>query len=280
MTYALPAMALSYDDHCRLFSILPPNSNKIIAAGPARIYHATFGAADSDWSFSGLRGILVFGCDARVPVHRTNAAPYGATYWFRLVDMRRGKVVWVHQVQDVIEYEAEKPFFHVFCGKSRKFGFRFEEDDDAVIFLQEVTQRIVDIPVQRSPSKKSGPKPQRVKSQRKTIDRSMISSPVPESFRHVAHMGVDEKGSVDASWNVAPEWTKLLQKLEGYGIDAEMVEENLEFVKGFLAGAEAVRSSVSSSDSESQSSLDSPKPARTKRHQPIHRKPVPEYALY
>ena len=79
----------------------------------------------------------------------------------------------------------------------------------------------------------------------------MISSPVPDSFRHIAHMGVDEKGCVSSSWNVAPEWTKLLHKLEGYGVDAEMVEENIEFVKGFLAGAEAMRGSVSSGSEDS-----------------------------
>lgn len=43
----------------------------------------------------------------------------------------------------------------------------------------------------------------------------------------------------------------LLQKLEGYGVDVEMVEENLEFVKGFLAGAEAVRGSTSASSASS-----------------------------
>lgn len=59
-------------------------------------------------------------------------------------------------------------------------------------------------------------------------------------------MGVDDTGTRAQSWNVAPEWTQLLEKLGGYGVDAEMVEENIEFVKGFLAGAEAVRSSPAS----------------------------------
>ena len=92
---------------------------------------------------------------------------------------------------------------------------------------------------------------------RHPVKRSAISSPLADTFVHVAHMGTDEHGYVDSSWNVAPEWTKLLQKLENYGVDAEMVEENLEFVKGFLAGAEAMKTSSSSSSSGSDTeSLD------------------------
>ena len=73
---------------------------------------------------------------------------------------------------------------------------------------------------------------------------------------HYKAVDVDEKGHVKSSWNVAPEWTKLLQKLEGYGVDADMVEENYEFVRGFLAGAEAMRSSSSSSRSSSSAASD------------------------
>jgi hypothetical protein len=50
-------------------------------------------------------------------------------------------------------------------------------------------------------------------------------------------------GAADGSdFNVAPEWSKLMKRLEGYGVDAGMVEENVEFIKGFLAGAEVMRS--------------------------------------
>jgi hypothetical protein len=143
-------------------------------------------------------------------------------------------------------------------------------------------------------------KSQQEKSSRRPIDSSMISSPVPNSFRHVAHMGVDEKGYVNSSWNVAPEWTKLLHKLEGYGVDAEMVEENLEFVKGFLAGAEAMRGSASSGSEDSHISyvqepskhtflhltcgryidpLQVESAGRTKRQQELQRQ-VPSYAQY
>ena len=117
MAITASPITLSYEDHCRLFSILPPASYKIIAAAPARVYHASFGALESEWQYSGLKGTIVFGSDNRVSLSRTDVNIYGAKYWFRLVDLRRGKVVWLHEVEEVIEYEAEKPFFHVFCGK-------------------------------------------------------------------------------------------------------------------------------------------------------------------
>ncbi|THH18899.1 hypothetical protein EW146_g2186 [Bondarzewia mesenterica] len=291
-------MALSYEDSCHIFSILPPSANKIIAAASARVYHAAFGSPENEWSYTGLRGIVVFGCDNQVRVGRRNQSAYGDKCWFRLVDLRKGKVVWLHEIQESIEYEAEKPFFHVFFGKSRKFGLRFDEDDEASVFHKEVARRIVDTPssfplspaAQKSTSyslplfKRS--KPQQARSQRRPIDSSMISSPLVNSFQHVAHMSVDE--TLDSSWNVAPEWTMLLQKLERYGIDPDMVEENREFVEGFLAGAEAMRHSVPSSATSSSSTFGSDDghgnyglgniPA--KRQRTVHRKPVPEYSRF
>ncbi|KAI0319340.1 hypothetical protein OF83DRAFT_1055149 [Amylostereum chailletii] len=254
MTFS--TFALSRDDHYRLLTILPTATNKIITAAPARIYHAAFGAPEQEWSYTGLKGVVVFGYDNHVPMNTFDRNTYVTSYWFRLVDLRKGTIVWAHEVREIIEYEAEKPFFHVFGGKSRKFGFRFDEDEDAAIFLQEVTERIVEIPIQKPTPKKSSKSIFSSRGQRHPIKLSTISSPVPDSFVHVAHMGTDEHGYVDSSWNVAPEWTKLLQKLEGYGVDAEMVEENLEFVKGFLAGAEAMRSSPSASGSDTDESLD------------------------
>lgn len=99
------------------------------------------------------------------------------------------------------------------------------------------------MPLPPKPTKVSSPKSTR----RSALSGSMISPPVPNSFQHVAHMGMEEAGSRTKSWNVAPEWTHLLEKLGGYGIDAEAVEEKIEFVQGFLAGVEAVSSSPKNS---------------------------------
>ena len=61
---------------------------------------------------------------------------------------------------------------------------------------------------------------------------------------HVAHVGLDGAGRIEASQNVEPGWTMILEELHGFGVPPEeikMVErrDSLDFVEGFLAGAKA-----------------------------------------
>lgn len=118
--YAIPTMSLSYEDHRRLFTVLPPSLHKIISATPARIYQAALQSSDKDWQYTGMKGILVFGCDNRSRLSPSNPGFYdGGSFWFKLVDCRKGKLLWQHQLQDILEYEADKPFFHAFTVKVR-----------------------------------------------------------------------------------------------------------------------------------------------------------------
>ncbi|KAJ7057161.1 hypothetical protein C8F01DRAFT_1257080 [Mycena amicta] len=91
---------------------------------PARLYHAAFGAKDSEWAYTGLRGSLVFGRDLRtVP----------PVCWFRLLDSKEGKTIWMFKMPEgksSFNYQIDKPFFHVFRAWSRKFGFLFTGEDD------------------------------------------------------------------------------------------------------------------------------------------------------
>lgn len=67
----------------------------------------------------------------------------------------------------------------------------------------------------------------------------MISSPAPDSFVHVAHVGFNENGIVETSKDLDPAWAKLLGDLQAHGVRQSIVEENLDFVEGFLAGAKS-----------------------------------------
>lgn len=67
----------------------------------------------------------------------------------------------------------------------------------------------------------------------------MISSPTPGTFVHVAHVGLDAKGQIESSPNIEPGWTMILEELQGYGVTEKMVDEDFDFVEGFLAGAKA-----------------------------------------
>ncbi|KAI0032062.1 hypothetical protein K488DRAFT_78698 [Vararia minispora EC-137] len=253
MAYTASPISLSYEDHYRLCSTLSSSTMKIITAAPARLYEARYDSPLNAWESSRIKGIVVFGHDSAARSSRRHTT----SYWFKIVDIRRGKILWEHDVHQLIEYEAEMPFFHSLSAKPCKFGFRFDEDEDAAIFFQEVAQRVAEIckPFLDRPLHT----PQSIHTRRRPVDRSMISAPVPQSFEHVSHMDGDHT----ASFNVAPEWSKLLQKLEGYGVDAEMVEENFEFVKGFLAGAEAMRSSPTSSPKMTTGTRLSPSSSRT-----------------
>ena len=99
------------DTKRHVMSYLPPDS-KVLCLAPARIYHSSFGARADSWTFTGLRGMLVFGRD------RTTSTQ---DYWFRLVDVDSGKgIIWFHQIPCDIDYHADKPFFHVFSGCVRR----------------------------------------------------------------------------------------------------------------------------------------------------------------
>ena len=42
----------------------------------------------------------------------------------------------------------------------------------------------------------------------------MISSPAPDSFRHLAHVGVNKDGIFEVSKDIDPSWKEMLTKLQ------------------------------------------------------------------
>ncbi|VDB87178.1 unnamed protein product [Peniophora sp. CBMAI 1063] len=228
-------MPLSHEDQYILASILPPMTSKVVAAAPARLYQAAF-AAPNAWSSTGRKGVLVFGYDSTAR-SRSAATSAKRVHWLRLVDLRRGSVLWEHELRDIAEYEADKPFFHVLTSTACMFGFRFEEDEDAAAFFAQVTHRVGEIPTKKRP----------------TPSRASSSSSVPTVSKPASSKSPSPLPELSLDDGTA-EWGKLVSRLENYGIEAELVEENIEFVKGFLAGAEVVRETVAHSSSRSSAS--------------------------
>ncbi|RDX42841.1 hypothetical protein OH76DRAFT_1257771 [Lentinus brumalis] len=252
--------SLSDDDKRHILSYLPPDV-KLLAVAPARIYQAPFNASPDSWTFTGLRGMLVFGRN-RVTVFPDRPLGVGEgtsieqNYWFRLIDVDSGKgIVWFHPIPSGLDYHSDKPFFHTFSGCSRMFGFRFDEDDDAEKFRRRVTRRI-QISAPRF-SKPRATKPVSVTSPPaalaplthavsaapagagRRVSPGMISAPTPGTFMHVAHVGLDAKGQIESTPNIEPGWTMIVEELQGYGVTEKMVDEDFDFVEGFLAGAKA-----------------------------------------
>jgi len=224
-------------DFKRVITSHLPADAKVLATVNAKVYHAPFGGGGDSWTYSGLRGTLVFGRD-RITVHADKklGTSLEQRYWFRLLDLDGGKgLVWMHQIPEKFSYRLDKPFFHVFDGKTRMFGFRFEEDEDASKFFKKVMSHL---PANDSASTQKLPDVSPTPPKRR-ISRSMISAPSPGTFKHVGHVGFDRDGRIEVSDDIEPGWTMMLGELKGYGVSETVVNKDRDFVDGFLAGFKA-----------------------------------------
>lgn len=79
------------------------------------------------------------------------------------------------------------------------------------------------------------------KSSVNPISRSIISSPAPDSFRHVAHVGVNANGVFEASKNLDASWKEMLTQLQGHGVSEAVVIKHQDFVDGFWKGVESIQ---------------------------------------
>ena len=96
----------------------------------------------------------------------------------------------------------------------------------------------------------------------------MISGPTAGSFRHVAHMGYDsEKGFT--STNVDPSWQQLLTSLQDQGVDPQLIEENMDFIKSFIKDAQK------DADKAKKKPPPPPSRSRTSHLPPPHEAPAP-----
>ena len=74
-----------------------------------------------------------------------------------------------------------------------------------------------------------------------SISRSTISSPAPDSFRHISHVGVNANGVFEASKNLDASWNEMLTQLQGHGVSEAVVMKHHDFVDGFWKGVESIQ---------------------------------------
>jgi len=236
--------------HPYLSSVLEPSTQKVIATAAVRVYYAPFIDAHLNWTFSSLRGILVFGRDRDglppgVPPPDRGTGAHGLRlkekYWFRLVDIKTDRVVWMFSVPEVFEYNKDKPFFHYFSGTTRMFGFCFDDDGEAAVFFKKVVDRTRRHSVFR-PFRSNSAKKEKTKTPAlptKPVKANIISGPAPHSFVHVSHVGVNTRGIIESSKNIEPAWGALIADLQGYGISPEAMGNNMGFIKELVTGVAA-----------------------------------------
>ncbi|EKM56699.1 uncharacterized protein PHACADRAFT_141559 [Phanerochaete carnosa HHB-10118-sp] len=219
----------------QLLSCLPADA-KVLAIAPAKVYHTPFNNKSDGWTYSGLSGTLVFGRNS-ISVHQDRKLGGGPGesfeqgFWFRLVDPVKG-VVWIHQIPGALDYAIDKPFFHTFSGKSRKFGFRFDDDAEATKFMAKITSHVRVKGEPASPLLFPGPAAslgarRRGKSRLeqlvfppKRLSPAMVSPPAPGTFVHVSHVGFNVNGDIETSDDIEPGWIMTLSGLQGRGITA------------------------------------------------------------
>ncbi|THG93258.1 hypothetical protein EW026_g7936 [Hermanssonia centrifuga] len=210
---------LSADDKSKVKAAIPASSNKIVTAALARIYYAY--PNPNEWSYAGLQGALAFAKD------NTRSA-----FYLRLVDLigTRG-VVWEHELYEGFEYFQDRPFFHTFAGDDCMIAVVFADEGEAKTFYKKVTTKKTDSAKPKASSSK------KKASKGGKIDKSMISGPTQGSFIHVAHMGYDAERGFTSS-NVDPSWQALLTSLETQGVEREILEKDMDFIKSFVRDAQ------------------------------------------
>ncbi|KAF9078393.1 hypothetical protein BDP27DRAFT_1440854 [Rhodocollybia butyracea] len=131
------------------------HAERTICQVTGRLYHAKFAAMEHDWQYFNQRGTIVFG---QTPSDGVKAAQStadledgshwkgpeivaDANYWFSLQD-ESGRNLWMFQIPPDFAYRIDKPFFHVFNGRSRMWGFLFDSDQDGQNFGEFVRAHI------------------------------------------------------------------------------------------------------------------------------------------
>ncbi|KAJ3553507.1 hypothetical protein NP233_g12627 [Leucocoprinus birnbaumii] len=291
-----------------------PSTYVLYAIAGARVYHSTRPASNhigplsfargrgsknngSQWIYSHLKGTLVFGRDKLsdaetdktsveeiVTLNQGEVEPSGE-WWFQLVDDESDKVVWKFKLPltpgSKFIYELDRPFFHVFKGSSRKYGFLFDDDKESATFSNEVTNRtaaataalrtsidIIDesMTLTSEPftakSSKGRSRSLSIKSNRKSkskasssssprtggISAAVVSSPT--SFKHVGHIGFNQmSGAVETSKDLDPAFREIMGDLRmqtGSNVTENIVLEHLDFVQGFWKDVGSMQRSMSS----------------------------------
>ena len=81
------------------------------------------------------------------------------------------------------------------------------------------------------------------------ISTSVISSPTPDSFKHIAHIGFNRtNGVIETSQNLDPSFQEILAELQvqtGSTVTESVVLEHLDFVQGFWKDVGSVQRSAS-----------------------------------
>ncbi|KAJ4490384.1 hypothetical protein J3R30DRAFT_3693990 [Lentinula aciculospora] len=131
--------------------MLSSSSVQLLAEVTVKLYHANISGTEYEWRYFNQRGTAQFCQHQHVEAEAEHPTAEEkeispefteTTYWFRLRDETTGRILWTFSIPEDCSYRIDKPFFHVFNGRSRMWGFLFNRDEDAQAFGQVVQTQL------------------------------------------------------------------------------------------------------------------------------------------
>ncbi|WEJ97072.1 hypothetical protein PSN45_004620 [Yamadazyma tenuis] len=211
---------LTVDDKEKIKRVIPKASNKVIDATVARLYIAY--PDPTEWKYTDLYGAIVLVDDL-----------VGHTFFLKLVDIEghRG-VVWDQELYVDLDYNQDRKFFHTFEIEECYVGLLFEDTTEASHFHKRVTTR------HKHASKQTANNKNAVALKKKSDSAKGPHAPGPRGeFVDVntAQRSRRAKGVLYYDDLPPPEWRSLYSELAAAGITEDMIADNREFIKEYIA---------------------------------------------
>ncbi|CAI5756203.1 unnamed protein product [Candida verbasci] len=205
-------------DKEKIKRVIPKASNKIIDATVARLYIAY--PDPTKWIYTGLSGAIVLVDDL-----------VGHTFFLKLVDIigHRG-VLWDQELYINFDYHQDRKFFHTFEIEDCLVGLLFEDTSDATHFYKRVTNK------QKYGSNATVKNKNAIKLKERAVEKSHAPGPRGEFIdSNTGQRQRRYKGVLYYDDVPPPEWRGLYSELEAAGITEDMIAENREFIKDYIA---------------------------------------------
>ncbi|CUM66707.1 uncharacterized protein PRCAT00004385001 [Priceomyces carsonii] len=210
---------LTTQDKEKIKRAIPKANNKVIDATVARLYIAY--PDPTKWTYTGLMGAIVLVDDL-----------VGHTFFLKLVDIigHRG-VIWDQEIYIDFDYNQDRTFFHSFELEECLAGLLFEDTSEATHFHKRVAGRkkhgskhtvnnknAIALKKNLGPLEHKGPGPRGEYVDVNTAQRSRRS-----------------KGILYYDDEPPPEWRSLYAELAAAGITEDMIADNRDFIKNYIA---------------------------------------------
>ena len=211
-------MVLSNSNKEKIKRAVPKVNNKLIESTACKLYIAY--PDPTQWNDTGLMGAIVLADDL-----------VGRTFFLKLVDIvgSRG-VIWDQELYVDFAYHQDRTFFHTFEIEECMVGLLFEDTLEASRFFNKVTNR------QKYASKETAGNKNAMKLKNRIAPQgNKVGSRGEFIDSNTGQRSRRAKGVLYYDDQSPPEWRLLYAELAAAGISEEMIAENRQFIKDYIA---------------------------------------------